>query len=84
LQWHPTLPIVIASHTGGVIHFWDARNGRLLHSVTGSNDVVNDMAIHFDPIVEGTQQHSMKGIIITGSDDSIIRLFDIDLSIVLP
>jgi angio-associated migratory cell protein len=84
LQWHPTLPIVIVSHTGGIIHFWDARNGRLIHSITGSNEVVNDMTIHFpstSPDIQ--QQHAMAGIIVTGSDDNTIRLFDIDLTEVL-
>jgi WD40 repeat protein len=35
LQWHPSLPLVFTSACNGTIQLWDARNGRLVHTLTG-------------------------------------------------
>jgi angio-associated migratory cell protein len=76
LQWHPTLPIIITSSTSGSVNLWDARNGQLLHTQTGSTDVVNDMNVHF---VDG----GAKAIIVSGSDDNCIRIFDLDIKSIM-
>jgi WD40 repeat protein len=47
LQWHPSLPLVFTSACNGTIQLWDARNGRLLHTLTGHLNVVNDMDLQF-------------------------------------
>ncbi|GKZ00190.1 hypothetical protein MPSEU_000972000 [Mayamaea pseudoterrestris] len=76
LQWHPTLPLVFTSCTNGSIYIWDARNGRLVHTMAGSDDVINDMNICF--VDEGR-----KAIVSTACDDNLVRVHDVDVMAVM-
>jgi ribosome assembly protein SQT1 len=72
LQWHPTSPLVFTSSTNGSVYLWDARNGQLLHTMTGSADVANDLAVSF------TDQ-GKRAIVVTGCDDNMVRVHDVDI-----
>jgi len=72
LRWHPSLPLVFTATFSGNVQLWDARDGRLLRTITGHTDVINDMTIQFTD--------SNKAIIVTGSDDKSIRVFEIDIA----
>jgi len=83
LAWHPTLPVVFASTTNGSVHVWDARSGRPLQTITGgSADVVNDMAVHFVSTDGGNGSHQ-KAIVVTGSDDHSVRVYEVDVMALL-
>ena len=69
LRWHNSLPLVIASYTDGVVCIWDARVGTLVISMTGHEDMINDMNVSF---VEG----SNAAVIVTGSDDKSVKMFE--------
>jgi WD40 repeat protein len=70
LQWHATLPVVFTCCTNGAVYLWDARNGSLLQTITGSNQVNNDMAISF------ANDESKTAWIVTASDDHSVRVFE--------
>ena len=84
LEWHPTLPLVITSNCRGRIHLWDARNGQLLETLTGHRDVINDMGVVFVPSASA-QPTAAAGhaLIVTGSDDHTVRVFDLDIDAAL-
>lgn len=69
LRWHNSLPLVIASYTDGVICIWDARVGTMVTSMTGHEDMINDMNVSF---VDG----SNAAVIVTGSDDKSVKMFE--------
>jgi ribosome assembly protein SQT1 len=71
LQWHPSLPLVVASTTLGRVHVWDARNGLLLHTLTGHVDVINDMSVLFHP-------HGGSATVVTAGEDRTVRVFELD------
>lgn len=81
LQWHPTLPLVITSTCRGQVHFWDARNGQLLQSLTGHSDVINDMDVSFVPSASGGG--GGHAVVVTASDDKSVRVFDLDIDALL-
>ncbi|KAL3909311.1 MAG: hypothetical protein SGARI_002662, partial [Bacillariaceae sp.] len=49
LQWHSTVPLVFTASVSGAIRLWDARNGNLIHTVTGGAEQINDMDVQFIP-----------------------------------
>lgn len=69
LRWHTSLPLVIASYTDGVVCIWDARVGKMIDSLTGHEDMINDMDVSF---VDG----SAAAVIVTGSDDKSVKMFE--------
>jgi angio-associated migratory cell protein len=73
LQWHPSLPMVFTASSSGVVRLWDARNGILLHTLTGGVEQINDMDIQFIP-------SSGVAIIVTASDDKTLRVFELDVN----
>jgi WD40 repeat protein len=70
LHWHPRLPLVFCSYTNGALRVWDARNGQLLQTYTGSANVINDMSVQFS----GT-----SAVLVSASDDGSVRVFDINM-----
>jgi len=74
ISWHPTLPFVFASTINGTVRIWDARNGTLLHTLTGgsSSDQINDMDVQF--LSDGS------AVIVTASDDNVVRVFEMDIN----
>ena len=77
LQWHPTLPLVFVSTTEGSVMLWDARNGELLITLTGHTNVINDLHIQYTD-----STNYQKAIIVTGSDDHTVKVFEVDLATV--
>jgi len=73
LQWHPSLPLVFTSACNGTIQLWDARSGRLLHTLTGNVDQINAMDIQF-------ADDGRTAIIATASDDKTVRIFELDVA----
>mmetsp|Transcript_11759 Transcript_11759/g.19149 ORF Transcript_11759/g.19149 Transcript_11759/m.19149 type:complete len:492 (-) Transcript_11759:34-1509(-) len=69
LTWHASLPLVICSYTDGVVGVWDARVGTMVGTLTGHEDMINDMSVSF---VEG----SGVGVVVTGSDDKMVKMFE--------
>eukprot|EP00536_Pseudo-nitzschia_multiseries_P001500 jgi/Psemu1/300792/fgenesh1_kg.19_\ len=73
ISWHPTLPFVFVSTISGTVRVWDARNGNLLHTLTGgSAEQINDMDIHYLP--------NGSAVIVTASDDNSVRVFELDVN----
>mmetsp|Transcript_7450 Transcript_7450/g.13022 ORF Transcript_7450/g.13022 Transcript_7450/m.13022 type:complete len:490 (-) Transcript_7450:46-1515(-) len=75
LQWHPSLPLVFTSSVSGAVRLWDARNGNLVHTLTGGSEQVNDMDIQFFP--------TGAAVILTASDDKKVRVFELDVNTVM-
>ena len=69
LRWHDTLPLIFCSYTDGVVCVWDARVGKLVTTLTGHEDMINDMDVSF---VEG----ETTAVIVTGSDDKTVKVFE--------
>lgn len=74
ISWHPSLPFVFASTINGMVRVWDARNGNLLHTLTGgaTADQINDMDIQFLP--DGS------AVIVAASDDNAVRVFELNVN----
>eukprot|EP00531_Pseudo-nitzschia_arenysensis_P007558 CAMPEP_0116150714 /NCGR_PEP_ID=MMETSP0329-20121206/19703_1 /TAXON_ID=697910 /ORGANISM="Pseudo-nitzschia arenysensis, Strain B593" /LENGTH=472 /DNA_ID=CAMNT_0003647263 /DNA_START=65 /DNA_END=1483 /DNA_ORIENTATION=- len=74
ISWHPSLPFVFASTINGTVRVWDARNGNLLHTLTGgaTADQINDMDIQFLP--DGS------AVIVAASDDNAVRVFELNVN----
>jgi WD40 repeat protein len=72
LKWHPTLPLVFTASASGTVRLWDARNGILVHTLTGGSEQINDMDIQFVP-------DTGAALIVTVSDDKTVRVFDLDV-----
>jgi len=81
LQWHPTLPLVVTASTTGVLAIWDARNGRLLQTLTGHTDTINDMTVQCGSPSNGNGDGGggNHAIIVTGSDDHSVRVFEVNV-----
>jgi ribosome assembly protein SQT1 len=73
ISWHPTLPFVFAATINGTVRVWDARNGTLLHTLTGGStaDQINDMNIQF--LSDGS------AVIVAAGDDNAVRVFELDV-----
>lgn len=76
LQWHSSLALVFTSYTDGSVRLWDARNGQLLQTLTGSTDVLNDLSIQF-------MNGGKSSIVMTASDDGNLRVFNVDVASLL-
>ena len=81
LLWHPTLPLVFVSYSDGFVRLWDARDGKLLHTLTGgSNDnQINDMSIQFVNV----EQEGGAALVATGNDDGTVQVYRVEVSTVL-
>eukprot|EP00980_Cylindrotheca_fusiformis_P013088 scaffold3281_cov129-Cylindrotheca_fusiformis.AAC.7 len=75
LGWHSTLPIVFTAAISGKIRMWDARNGKLLHTLTGHSDTINEMDLKC--FENGT------AVVVTTGDDKSIRVFDVNVNEIL-
>jgi ribosome assembly protein SQT1 len=75
LKWHSKLPIVFTTTISGKVRMWDARNGCLLHTLTGHTDVINDMDIQF--LDNGT------AVIVSAGDDKSVRVFELDVNTII-
>jgi WD40 repeat protein len=75
LLWHPSLPVVFTAYVSGSLRLWDARNGTLIHTLTGSVEQINDMDIQFLP--------NGAAVIVTASDDKTVRVFNLDVNTVM-
>jgi WD40 repeat protein len=75
LRWHPKLPVVFTATISGKVRLWDARNGSLMHTVTGHTETINDIYINcFDNGVT---------VIVSTGDDKSIRVFEVDVNAIL-
>ena len=77
LVWHPTHLLVFTSTINGRVRVWDARNGNILHTLTAgaTADQINDMNIRF--LSNGL------AIIVTASDDKIVRVFELNIDLLM-
>ena len=73
LRWHNSLPLVLASYTDGCVCIWDVRVGTIVQTLTGHEDMINDMDICY---VDG----SSTSVIVTGGDDKAVKVFEYSLS----
>ena len=62
---------------------WDARNGSLLHTLTGHSDVINYMDIAFAPSTATSGIGSERAMVVTGSEDKSVRIFLVDFDSLL-
>lgn len=69
LRWHPTQPFVVTGCVDGAVRIWDYRNGALVAELTGNEDIVNSLDVR---LVDGSQKDLL---IVTGSEDTSVRLF---------
>jgi len=79
LRWHDALPLVFCSYTDGVVCAWDARTGKLVGTMTGHGDMINDMSVV--SFVGGGVDGSLGGatttaVVVTGSDDRKVKVFE--------
>mmetsp|Transcript_27785 Transcript_27785/g.31543 ORF Transcript_27785/g.31543 Transcript_27785/m.31543 type:complete len:502 (+) Transcript_27785:45-1550(+) len=75
LMWHPTAPVVFASTINNRVRVWDARNGNLLHTLTGGStkEQINYMDIQFLP--------NGSAIIVIAGDDKVVRVFELNINL---
>lgn len=80
LIWHSSLPVIFSSYTDGNVRIWDARNGKLLTTLSGGkqDDQINDLSIE----VLIVEQHSMSSFvaIVTATDDGDVKVFNVDMT----
>eukprot|EP00581_Thalassiosira_minuscula_P007324 CAMPEP_0183704188 /NCGR_PEP_ID=MMETSP0737-20130205/1606_1 /TAXON_ID=385413 /ORGANISM="Thalassiosira miniscula, Strain CCMP1093" /LENGTH=484 /DNA_ID=CAMNT_0025931011 /DNA_START=27 /DNA_END=1481 /DNA_ORIENTATION=- len=67
LSWHASLPLVICAYTDGIVGVWDVRVGKMVGTLSGHADMINDMSNVF---VENT------AVVCTGSDDKTVKMFE--------
>jgi WD40 repeat protein len=81
ISWHPSQPLIFASYTDGAVRLWDARNGQLVHCLTGGkqDNQINDISVE----VFGTEQGPGSAITITANDDGSVNVFSVDVAAVL-
>eukprot|EP00934_Nitzschia_sp_Nitz4_P002294 Nitzschia sp. Nitz4//scaffold298_size22859//13581//14987//NITZ4_008531-RA/size22859-processed-gene-0.15-mRNA-1//-1//CDS//3329546329//2294//frame0 len=75
LQWHPKLPVIFTTSLSGNIRLWDARNGSLIHTLTGNTEMVNEVDIQY--------LDNGSALIVTAGDDKAVRVFEVDVNSVL-
>ena len=69
------MPLVFSSYSDGCVRLWDARNGRLLTTLTGNTDMINDMVVCF--------VDSENAVVVSASDDKTVRIFDVDIGAIM-
>ena len=74
LRWHNSLPLVLASYTDGCVCIWDARVGTIVQTLTGHEDMINDMDVSF---IDG----GAASVVVTGSDDKAVKVFEFNSSL---
>lgn len=74
LRWHNSLPLVLASYTDGCVCIWDARVGTIVQTLTGHEDMINDMDVSF---IDG----GAASVVVTGSDDKAVKVFEFNPSL---
>ena len=85
LSWHPNLPIIIASYSDAAVRLWDARNGSLVHTLTGGGNAntenqINDLSVQFiSPEIAG----GGSIVVVTGNDDGHAKVYTFDLGPVM-
>eukprot|EP00554_Chaetoceros_debilis_P000770 CAMPEP_0194091744 /NCGR_PEP_ID=MMETSP0149-20130528/44273_1 /TAXON_ID=122233 /ORGANISM="Chaetoceros debilis, Strain MM31A-1" /LENGTH=501 /DNA_ID=CAMNT_0038776445 /DNA_START=59 /DNA_END=1564 /DNA_ORIENTATION=- len=82
--WHPTQAILFVSYTDGAVRIWDARNGNMLHTLTGGStkqdaQQINDMSVE----VFGTEQGPGTAVIIAANDDGSVKIYNVDVAAIL-
>ena len=85
LKWHPFLPLIFASYASDIVRLWDARDGTLLHSVTGGSTVdnqINDMSIEF-VFADDERNSAGIAIIVTANDDKSVKVYEVDIANVI-
>lgn len=70
LKWHQSLPLVYTASSDGIVRIWDARNGTVVAALTGHSDMINDMDV---------QIVGEKAVVVTGSDDKTVRIFEVNI-----
>jgi ribosome assembly protein SQT1 len=81
LRWHDALPLVFCSYTDGAVCAWDARTGKLVETMTGHGDMINDMSV-VSFVGGGGADGSLGGgatttaVVVTGSDDRKVKVFE--------
>mmetsp|Transcript_5664 Transcript_5664/g.15990 ORF Transcript_5664/g.15990 Transcript_5664/m.15990 type:complete len:496 (-) Transcript_5664:33-1520(-) len=75
LRWHPTLPLIFTTSISGKIRLWDARTARLLTTLTGHTDVINEADFFF--------HDNGSAVIVSGGDDKTVRVFEVDVNAIL-
>lgn len=81
LQWHPNLPFIVASYSDAAVRLWDARNGNLIHTLTGGNsngeNQINDISVEFlSPDSDG----GGSAVIVSGNDDGDVKVYNLDVA----
>ncbi len=81
IQWHPTQPLLFVSYTDGAVRVWDARNGNILHTLTGGkqDNQINDISVE----VFGTEQGPGTALVIAANDDGSTKIYNIDIAAIL-
>lgn len=80
LQWIGSYPVIATAALDMVLRIWDARNGSLLHSLTGHTNLITDLFVAplnstFREENHLTETHS----VVTVSDDTTAKVFLIDV-----
>ncbi len=83
LKWHPKMPIIIASYSDAAVRLWDARNGTLVHTLTGGNsgedNQANDISVEFFNTENGG---GGSAVIVTANDDGNAKVYNVDIGAV--
>jgi ribosome assembly protein SQT1 len=66
--------LVLASYTDGCVCIWDARVGTIVQTLTGHEDMINDMDVSF---IDG----GAASVVVTGSDDKAVKVFEFNPSL---
>lgn len=84
LNWHPTMPLIFVSYADGIVRLWDARDGALLHSLSGGNskedNQINDFATQFRGTGNG---NGGSADLITANDDGTVKIYKVDVQSML-
>eukprot|EP00555_Chaetoceros_dichaeta_P010560 CAMPEP_0198255222 /NCGR_PEP_ID=MMETSP1447-20131203/5386_1 /TAXON_ID=420782 /ORGANISM="Chaetoceros dichaeta, Strain CCMP1751" /LENGTH=524 /DNA_ID=CAMNT_0043941541 /DNA_START=58 /DNA_END=1632 /DNA_ORIENTATION=+ len=84
LTWHPTMPIIFVSYADGIVRLWDARDGTIVHSLSGgtpsADNQINDFATEFRGLENGS-----AGVadVVTANDDGMVKVYSVDVQAVL-
>jgi WD40 repeat protein len=80
LQWMGAHPAVCTAALDYIVRVWDARNGSLLLSLTGHNDLITNLSVL--PITAAHREQMGRAdatdAIVTASDDHTSKIFYVD------